>query len=99
MTSKPGSHRTPQQVPIREFKARLSHYLAKAAHGAIEVTSHRKVVARVTGVPPEAGEGLARLIASGAVSWNGGKPAGAAIRLSKRGRSVSEMVLQDRGAR
>lgn len=89
--------RNPQQVPIREFKARLSHYLAKAARAAIEVTSHKRVVARVTGVPPEAGEGIARLIASGAVSWNGGKPAGAAIRLAKRGSSVSETVLEDRG--
>lgn len=89
--------RPPQRVPIREFKARLSHYLAKAAHGAIEVTSHKKVVARVMGVPPEVGEGVARLIASGAVSWQGGKPAGATIRLAKRGRSVSETVLIDRG--
>jgi prevent-host-death family protein len=89
--------RTPHRVPIREFKARLSHYLARAARGAIEVTSHKKVVARVTGVPPEAGDGVARLIASGAVSWTGGKPAGAAIRLAKRGRSVSETVLEDRG--
>ena len=89
--------RNPQQVPIREFKARLSHYLAKATRGAIEVTSHKKVVARVTGVPPEAGAGIARLIASGAVSWNGGKPSGAAIRLTKQGRSLSETVLEDRG--
>ncbi len=89
--------RAPQRVPIREFKARLSHYLAQAgARGVIEVTSHRKVVARVTGVPPEAGEGIARLIATGAVSWQGGKPKGAAIHLAKRGRSVSEMVLEDR---
>jgi prevent-host-death family protein len=90
--------RTPQRVPIREFKARLSHYLAQAGtRGVIEVTSHRKVVARVTGVPAEAGEGIARLIATGAVSWRGGKPAGAAIRLAKGGRSVSEMVREDRG--
>jgi prevent-host-death family protein len=90
--------RAPQRVPIREFKARLSHYLAQAGtRGVIEVTSHRKVVARVTGVPPEAGEGIARLIAKGVVSWEGGKPKGAAIRLAKRGRPVSEMALEDRG--
>ena len=57
------SHR----VPIREFKARLSHYLAQATaqYGVIEVTSHKKVVARVTGVPAKAPEGVAALIASG----------------------------------
>ena len=91
--------RASQRVPIREFKARLSHYLAQAGagHGVIEITSHRKVVARVTGVPSEAGEGIARLVAMGAVSWRGGKPSGAAIRLAKRGRGVSELALDDRG--
>lgn len=89
--------RSPQRVPIREFKARLSHYLAQAGmHGAIEITSHRKVVARVTGVPPQADEAIARLIAKGALAWRGGKPAGAAIRIAKRRKSVSEMVLEDR---
>ena len=86
-----------QQVPIREFKARLSHFLAQAGkHGAIEVTSHRKVVARIIGIPV-ASEGVARLIAKGAIAWQGGKPAGAAIRLAKRGKSVSMMLLEDRG--
>ena len=90
--------RPPQRVPVREFKARLSHYLAQAGtHGPIEVTSHRRVVARVTGVPPQADEAIARLIAKGAIAWQGGKPAGAAIRLAKRGKSVSEMLLEDRG--
>lgn len=89
------SHR----VPIREFKARLSHYLAQATaqYGVIEVTSHKKVVARVTGVPAKAPEGVAALIASGAASWGGGKPVGGSIRLSKGGRSVSELVLDGRG--
>ncbi len=90
--------KTLQRVSIREFKARLSHYLSQVGTGGvIEVTSYRKVIARVIGVPPEAGAGLARLIATGAVSWNGGKPKGAAIRLAKRGLNVSDMVLEDRG--
>lgn len=97
--SQPTLPRVAQRVPIRQFKARLSHYLAQAGagHGVIEITSHRKVVARVTGVPSEAGEGIRRLIAAGAVSWRGGKPSGAAIRLAKQGRGVSELVLDDRG--
>jgi prevent-host-death family protein len=90
--------RVTQRVSIRDFKARLSHYLAQArSHGMIEITSYRKVVARVTGVSPEVGEGIARLVASGAVSWSGDKPKGASIRLAKRGSSVAEMVLEDRG--
>jgi len=90
--------RSTQRVSIREFKTRLSDYLNQArTHGVIEITSHRKVVARVTGIPPEASEGIARLVATGAVSWSGGKPKGASIRLAKRGSSVAEMVLEDRG--
>lgn len=87
-----------QRVSIREFEARLSDYLTQAQScGAIEITSHGKIVARVTGIPPEAGEGIARLISTGAVSWSGGKPKGASIRLAKGGGSVAEMVLHDRG--
>ena len=88
-----------QRIPMREFKARLSHYLAQAGagRGAIEITSHKRVVARVTGVSRQSGEGVAALLASGAATWSGGKPTGAAIRLSKRGRSVADMVTYGRG--
>lgn len=86
------------QVSIREFKAHLSHYLAQAQSGqALDVTSHRKVVARIIGVPAPDSVGVARIVAGGAGQWGGGKPVGAAIRLSPGGRSVSEMVLEDRG--
>lgn len=98
MTMPKAPSRTSQRVPIREFKARLSHYLAQAGAGReIDITSHRRVVARVTGVPTEAGEGIARLVAAGSASWRGGKPSGASIRLARRGRSVSERLLEDRG--
>ncbi|MHB9118741.1 MAG: type II toxin-antitoxin system Phd/YefM family antitoxin [Burkholderiales bacterium] len=86
------------QVSIREFKAHLSRYLSQAQAGqSFDVTSHRKVVARIVGVPAAESEGLARLVAGGVAQWGGGKPAGAAIRLSSGGRSVSEIVQEDRG--
>ena len=90
--------RSTQRVSISEFKARLSRYLTQARRcGAIEITSRGKIVARVTGIPPDAGDAIARLVATGAVSWSGGKPKGASIRLAKRGSSVAKMVLDDRG--
>ena len=90
--------RSTQRISISEFKARLSRYLAQArSHAAIEITCHRKVVARVTGIAPEASEEIARLVATGAVSWSGGKPKGASIRLAKPGSGLAEMVLEDRG--
>lgn len=86
------------QVPIREFKAHLSRYLSQAQAGqTFDVTSHRKVVARVVGVPAAESGGVARLIAGGVAQWGGGKPVGAAIQLSPGGRSVAAMVLEDRG--
>jgi len=85
-------------VPIHKFKAHLSRYLAEARAGrTIEITSHRKVVARVTGMPPAAGEGIARLIASGAAQWSGGKPVGAEVRLAEGGRTLADLIREDRG--
>ncbi len=69
----------PLRLRIREFKARLSYYLRRARAGqTIEIASHRKVIARVTGVPSTESEGIARLVASGAAQW------GAASRAAPR---------------
>lgn len=86
------------QISIREFKTHLSRYLTQARAGySIEITRHRKVVARVIGVPPPAAGGAARLLATGAGQWGGGKPAGAEVRLSDAERPISALVLEDRG--
>ena len=87
------------RVPIHEFKSHLSKYVGKAQSGeTIELTSHRKVVARMTGVPKTEMEGLAKLLACGAATWQGGgKPVGATLRLRSRGVSVSALVMEDRG--
>jgi len=84
------------QVSVREFKAHLSQYLSKAQAGAqFEITSHRKVVAKVIGV--SSGTGLDRLTASGAATWSGGKPAGSRLQLAAKGTPLSQMVMEDRG--
>lgn len=62
----------------------------------MELASHRKVEARLIGVPHVAHESIARLLASGRASWQGGKPVGAALQLSAKGMPVSEMTLEDR---
>ena len=84
------------EVPIRELKARLSRYIDDAQREPIVVTSHGKPVARLVGLQRAENEGLARLLASGAATWGGGKPSGASIRLSDRGSPVSEILLEDR---
>ncbi|MBU3738667.1 MAG: type II toxin-antitoxin system prevent-host-death family antitoxin [Rhodoferax sp.] len=85
-------------VAVRELKASLSRVLLRAQQGeVIEVTSHNKPIARIIGVPEQAQTGLRRLIASGAVSWGGGKPRyDLPVPVTSRGASVSHMVLEDR---
>lgn len=86
------------RVSMQEFKSHLSQYVGQAQSGElIELTSHRKVVARIVGVPPADSAGVERLLAAGAASWQGGKPAGAAFELQAVGRPVSVLVLEDRG--
>jgi prevent-host-death family protein len=87
------------QIAIRELKATLSRVLSLAQGGeVIEVTSHRKPIARITGVPDTAEKGLQALISSGAVSWAGGRPTFKPVPLrASKAKSVSDMLLEDRG--
>lgn len=86
------------QVSMQEFKSHLSRYVVEAQSGQlIELTSHRKVVARLIGVPAAESSGLSCLLAAGKSSWQGGKPAGTGLRLQTQGMPVSAMVLEDRG--
>lgn len=97
-----------ETVSVAQFKSGMSAYLAKARAGTtLAITSHRKVIARVIGVASEPPEGLphelAQLVADGKLTPGNGIPLTldlpAPIRLSTDGLTVSEMVLQDRGAR
>jgi prevent-host-death family protein len=85
-------------VAIRELKASLSRVLSRAQGGeVIEVTSHNKLIARIVGIPPHAEQGLRGMIASGTLSWSGGKPQlSAPLEVAVRGTPVSQMVLEDR---
>lgn len=86
------------RVSINELRAHLSRYVTQAQSGQlIELTSHRKVVARIVGVPPADSAGVSRLLAAGVAAWQGGKPAGAALGLQAHGKPVSALVLEDRG--
>jgi prevent-host-death family protein len=86
------------RVSVRDLKTHLSRYLAQAQAGEeIEVTSHRKVIARVSGVGQCATADLTALLRPGIAEWRGGKPAGANIRLTGSGPSLSETVMEERG--
>lgn len=86
------------QVSIQEFKTHLAKYIGQAQMGqAIELTSHRKVVAHIIGVPQQsASEGIMHLLSTGAAVWRGGKPSGAKLLLKEGGKPISTLVLEDR---
>ncbi len=86
------------QVAIHKLKAGLSWYVARAREGeVVEITSHEKPVARLIGIRSEAAGGIASLISKGAANWAGGKPSFTPVTLTRGGKSLSEIVLEDRG--
>ena len=85
------------RVSIAKFKSHLAEYIRHAQSGlVVELTSRRKVVARLAGVTQPDGTAVSCLVAAGIATWQGGKPVGAALRLNQKGASVSSMVLADR---
>jgi prevent-host-death family protein len=87
-------------VSMRDFKSHLSRYVSQAQAGqVIELTSHRKVVARIIGVTNANtnSTGATQLVAAGAATWQGGRPVGAVFELTGHGKPVSALVLEDRG--
>jgi len=90
------------QVSVRDLKTHLSEWLARAKAGeVVEVTSHRKPIARLTGIKqPDStpANPLQAAIDAGIVSWNGQKPVfPPPVKLRGEGKLVSEIVMEDRG--
>lgn len=86
-------------VSVRELKTHLSSILARAQSGeVIEVTSHNKPIARITGIPSSEDHLLGELIADGTVTWNGKKPVfpDHLPKLSPRGKPLSATIQEDR---
>ena len=90
------------QVSVRDLKTHLSEWLARAQSGeVVEVTSHRKPIARITAVKP-AGSGitspLQKAIDTGLISWSGQKPnLPPPVKLRGQGKLLSDIVIEDRG--
>jgi prevent-host-death family protein len=82
---------------VRDFKAHLSSYLAEVRAGRVlEITRHRRPIARVIGVPDRVSSGIAGLMAAGEADWSGGKPTGSKVRLNESPRTMAETILRDR---
>ena len=93
---------TIRQIATRDFKAHLSEYLSQIQAGEfIEITSHKRVVARVIGVH-HASDGLStamqEMVYQGKITLgNGAKPIGALIKLTGNGPTIAQTVIDDRG--
>ena len=90
------------QVSVRDLKTHLSEWLARAQAGeVVEVTSHRKPIARLTGIKqPDSTptNPLQAAIDAGIISWNGQKPVlPPPVKLRGEGKLVSDIVMEDRG--
>ena len=90
------------QVSVRDLKTHLSEWLGRVQGGeVVEVTSHRKPIARLTSIKqPDSTptNPLQKAIDAGIVSWNGQKPVfPPPVKLRGEGKLVSEIVMEDRG--
>ncbi len=86
-------------IAVRELKTHLSSILARAQSGeVIEVTSHSKRIARITGIPADEDHLLGELVAEASVTWNGKKPSfdERLPQLAPGGKPLSAMIQEDR---
>ena len=85
-------------VGIKDLKNRLSHYLREVKKGEkILITERDQVIATI--LPVVRGEedsGLLSLVKEGFATWKGGKPTGSRHPVKIKGKTVSEIVLEDR---
>jgi len=90
------------QVSVRDLKTHLSEWLARAQSGeVVEVTSHRKPIARITAVKhadSRISSPLQKAIDAGLINWNGQKPnLPPPVKLRGQQKLLSDIVIEDRG--
>lgn len=85
-------------VGIKDFKNRLSYYLRKIKRGEkIVITERENIIATI--VPVERVEEDAKLLSlvkEGFATWKGGKPMGSKESVKIKGKTVAEIVIEDR---
>jgi prevent-host-death family protein len=90
------------QVSVRDLKTHLSEWLARVQAGeVVEVTSHRKPIARITAVKPVASGStnpLRQAIDAGVITWSGQQSViPPPVKLNDGGPLMSDIVIEDRG--
>ena len=85
-------------VGIKELKNRLSHYLREIKKGEkVVITEREKVIATIIPVERISEDSqLLSLVKEGFAVWKGGKPMGGRHPIKIKGKTVSEIVIEDR---
>jgi len=86
------------EVGIETLKDHLADYLKRVQGGErIVITEHGHSIALLISLEGnETARRAWKLVESGAASWRGGKPSGSHQRPRNRGKSASDIVLEDR---
>lgn len=87
-----------ESIGIRELKENLSRYMKRVRTGEkIIVTDRKKEIAVIMPLEKkDKEEKIYQLIQRKIAFWNGGKPRGALSRITSKGKSVSDAVIEDR---
>jgi len=87
-----------RKTGVRELKNNLSYYLREVKHGKkILVAEREKIIATI--VPIERADedsNLLSLVKEGFATWKGGKPVGSRHPAIIKGKTIAEIVLEDR---
>lgn len=87
-----------RKTGVKELKNNLSYYLREVKQGEkVLVTERDKVIATI--VPIERSDedsNLLFLVKEGFAVWKGGKPVGSRHPVPIKGKTISEIVLEDR---
>ena len=82
---------------IKDLKNKLSYYLREVKKGEKSSSQKEKVIATIVPVERAVEDtGLLSLVKEGFAVWKGGKPAGSKKPVKIKGKTVSEIVLEDR---
>jgi prevent-host-death family protein len=86
------------EVGVKSLKDHLSAYIRRVRGGERIVVTDRGAAVAVLGPVEVAAEArwAWEVVKTGAASWGGGKPEGSADPPKVRGKTASEMVLEDR---
>lgn len=85
-------------VGIKELKNKLSYYLRMIKKGEkVVITEREKAIATIVPVERvDEDSKLLSLVKEGFATWKGGKPAGSKQSIKITGKTVSEIVIDDR---